>query len=151
MTTRADVVSAARGYVGTPFRHQGRIKGLALDCVGLALCVGEDLRIIDTAGKPFLRSDYPDYAAQPTNSFVYEELKRRAIPRLPGATIEEGDVLAVRIPNFPCHAAIACYRAGQLYMIHAFNSNPFQCVEHIISRPWRNRIVGVCEFPGVTA
>ncbi|WP_416909314.1 MAG: peptidoglycan endopeptidase [Polymorphobacter sp.] len=34
---RAAVVAAARACVGTPFRPQGRVPGLGLDCVGVAL------------------------------------------------------------------------------------------------------------------
>lgn len=33
----AAIVAAARGCVGTRFRPQGRVPGLALDCVGVAL------------------------------------------------------------------------------------------------------------------
>lgn len=150
MTTVADVQKTARLYVGTPFRHQGRIRDLAIDCVGLVLCVGEDLGLVDSAGVPFLRADYPDYAAQPTSSFVLEELRRRATAKLPGAPIEPGDLLAIRIPSLPCHAAVVVDRGGQLYMIHAYDSGPKQCVEHILSAAWRNRAVGVFGFPGVT-
>jgi NlpC/P60 family putative phage cell wall peptidase len=150
VTTIADVEKQARLYVGTPFRHQGRIRGLAVDCVGLVLCVGEDLGLVDRVGKPFLRADYPDYAAQPTDSFVLEELRRRAISKLPGEPMEPGDILAIRVPSLPCHAAVVVDRAGCLYMIHAYNSGPRQCVEHILSSAWRGRAVGVFKFPGVT-
>lgn len=150
MTTRADVVKAARGYVGTPFRHQGRILDVAIDCVGLVLCIGEDLHLSDREGVPFKRADYPDYAAQPTDRFVLQELRRRAIAKPIGAQLEPGDILAMRIPHLPCHAAVVVDRADRLYMIHAYDSGPRQCVEHIISTAWRNRAVGVFCFPGVT-
>jgi NlpC/P60 family putative phage cell wall peptidase len=150
VTTQADVVKAARTYVGTPFRHQGRIRDLAIDCVGLVLCVGEDLGLVDRAGVPFHRLDYPDYAAQPTDRFVLEELRRRAIVKPAGAPLEPGDLLAIRVPSLPCHAAVVADRAGQLYMIHAYDSGPRQCVEHILSPAWRSRAVGVFQFPGVT-
>lgn len=35
--TRRDAVSAARACVGTPFRAQGRMIGIGLDCVGVVL------------------------------------------------------------------------------------------------------------------
>lgn len=34
---RAAIVAAARACVGTPFRPQGRVPGLGLDCVGVVL------------------------------------------------------------------------------------------------------------------
>ena len=34
-----DVVKEARTWIGTPFVHQGRTKGLACDCLGLMIGV----------------------------------------------------------------------------------------------------------------
>jgi hypothetical protein len=150
VTTRADIATAARKYVGTPFKHQGRIEGLAIDCVGLVLCAGEDLGLRDLYGAPFLRSDYPDYSSQPTDRFVYDELVRRAILKPIGAKLVAGNILGMRIPRLPCHAAIVTERDGMLYMIHAYDSGPRECAEHILSQAWRNRIVGAFDFPGVT-
>lgn len=149
MIRRIAIETAARKYIGTPFAHQGRRAQQALDCVGLVLCIGEDLGLSDKFGVPFLRKDYPDYAALPTDTFVYDELRRRATERTPLDPMKNGDILAVRMPHFPCHAAIAVDRVGLMYMIHAYNSPPRQCVEHVISHAWKNRIVGVFEFPGV--
>jgi hypothetical protein len=38
-----NVIEAARECLGTPFRHQGRIVGEALDCAGVAVHVAERL------------------------------------------------------------------------------------------------------------
>ena len=37
----ADIVRAARACVGTPCRVQGRVPGLALDCVGVAIAAAK--------------------------------------------------------------------------------------------------------------
>ncbi len=34
MTTREDIVRAARGWIGTPYRHQASLKGVGTDCLG---------------------------------------------------------------------------------------------------------------------
>lgn len=34
--TSSDIVTAARACIGTPFRAQGRLPGVGLDCIGLA-------------------------------------------------------------------------------------------------------------------
>jgi cell wall-associated NlpC family hydrolase len=39
----ASVAAEARSWVGTPYRHRGRIKGQACDCIGLPVCVGQSL------------------------------------------------------------------------------------------------------------
>ena len=38
-TTRTDVVAAAREWLGTPFHHQARLRGVGVDCVGLVIGV----------------------------------------------------------------------------------------------------------------
>ncbi len=35
MTARSDIVTAARGWIGTPYRHQASVKGAGCDCLGL--------------------------------------------------------------------------------------------------------------------
>jgi hypothetical protein len=43
----AEILAAARTWLGTPWRHQGRLKGVAMDCGGLILGVGRDLGLLD--------------------------------------------------------------------------------------------------------
>lgn len=55
------IVDEARSWVGTPFRHQARIKGLGVDCVGLLVGVGEvlGLEVYDQTGygrQPYRRA-----------------------------------------------------------------------------------------------
>jgi hypothetical protein len=38
VTTRAEFVSAVRGYVGSPFHHQGRLPGVGMDCPAIIIC-----------------------------------------------------------------------------------------------------------------
>lgn len=53
MVEAAQIVSAARGWIGTPFRDQQAVKGVGCDCLGLVVgvaeecglaAIGEDLR-----------------------------------------------------------------------------------------------------------
>ena len=44
---RSRIVATAREYLLTPFHHQGRKKGVGIDCVGLIACVGHELGILD--------------------------------------------------------------------------------------------------------
>lgn len=146
--TRADIVRVARGYVGTPFAHQGRQRGRGVDCVGLVLCVAEDLGLKDKAGIPLKRADYYDYGPLPAERFVHDQAVRRLIAK-PLDSLADGDVVTMRVPHLPTHAAIICERKGELYMVHAYSGGPAKVVEHILSGPWYRRIVGVFSFPGV--
>lgn len=168
MVTRKQVAEEARKWLGTPFRHQGRKRGKAVDCVGVALCVGEDLCLSDVQGMPFLRSDYLNYGPQPVGRFVHEECKRRLVNlalldgsgklvALPGQPMIHGtgphfldvaDILTLRAPSVPCHVAIVTDIFGGLGIIHAY-SPVEKVVEHTLSTKWLKRIEGVFSFPGV--
>jgi len=147
MANRKQIIETARTYVGTPFQHQARVKARGLDCVGLILCVADDLKINDTSGKPFNKFDYVDYGPQPSGGFVNEQCATRLVKvnRPP----QPGDVVNLRVPVEPCHVAIISEHGGALYMIHAYNGGTHKCVEHVFDKAWQRRLVGVFEFPGI--
>jgi cell wall-associated NlpC family hydrolase len=43
MLDRQHIVDTARGWLGVPYRHQGRRKDKGVDCVGLIIGVGAEL------------------------------------------------------------------------------------------------------------
>lgn len=147
MPTKEQIVGKAREYVGTPFRHQGRIKGLGLDCVGLPLCVGEDLGLKDKDGKPFLKTDNANYSDQPQDQFVHQEAVRRMIA-IPSSELRDGDMVTLKVPSIPCHVAIISTVCGVRGMIHAYAPSK-KCVEHVMDKKWERRIEGCFRFPGV--
>jgi len=125
------------------------MKGRALDCVGLILCVAEDLGLMDTRGVPLLRTDYRAYSTEPKGRFVHDtcvaRLKQKSI-----LDIRPGDVLTLRIPTDPCHAAFVGEIPGQgLSMIHCYQGGSATTIEHRLDENWRRRIVGAFELPGV--
>lgn len=138
MIKRSAIVACARTYLGTPFKHQGRIRGLALDCVGLPICVARDLGL----NVP----DYNNYGAQQIDGQVLRECKKHLI-EIDIEAMQPGDVICCRIP-IPSHTAIVSDLPPGLGMIHAYASNG-KVVEHTIDFHWRKRIAGVFLFPGV--
>ena len=153
MLTRKQIEDCARTYLGTPFQHQGRVKGIASDCVGLPYCVADELGINDRSGNAIGRTDNANYPAQPTDSFVYTECQRLLIEK-PIAEMQVGDVLTLKMPSIPCHVGIV----SRLYVgtpnecfgiIHAF-SLAHKVVETIIGKALRSRIHGCFSFPGVS-
>ena len=162
MIGRQQIVERARAYVGTPYRHQGRELGVAVDCVGLVLCVADDLGLEDVHGVPFHGDDYVNYSAQPVNAFVHAECTRRLVPvslaagAQPyrqfmhfAAGLQPGRVLTLCVPRVPCHMAIVTALQGTLGIVHAY-SGAGKVVEHVLSDRWKRRIAGVFEFPNVS-
>ena len=50
-----EIVAEARTWVGTPYHHQGRLRGSRVDCVGLILGVGRALSILDISPEDWKR------------------------------------------------------------------------------------------------
>jgi cell wall-associated NlpC family hydrolase len=152
--TRADIVAAARRYLGAPLRHQGRYHR-AFDCVGLVLAVAEDLALTDVDGKPIRRTDYDRYGPQPVDRAVETECARRLAPGtldtvdVLGA-LGAGDVVTLRAPFAVCHVGIISRLeagdAGDLAVIHAW-PGARKVVEHRIDETWIRRISAVFRFP----
>lgn len=160
MTTRADVVRAARAYIGMPFRHQGRGhpgggRSAAIDCAGLLVCVGEDLGLRDRRGAAILRSDYADYGPQELNEFLQAECTNRLNYKGLETNIEKGDVVTLRAPNWVSHCGIISdFEQGGWGLIFAYpvrlrNAPRGQIVEVRLDERWARRVAGLFAWPGV--
>lgn len=149
LRTRNEIIEKAREYLDTPFRHQGRRKGIGIDCVGLPLCVGEDLGMIDARGLAFNRFDHSNYPAQPIGNMLAEEIAARAI-EIPRDRIRPADIVTLRCGRVEMHVAIvSALDGGRLGLIHAYNGGPRCVTEHGLDGTWRARIVKAFRFPEV--
>lgn len=130
--TSNDVIEAARGWLGTPWHHQGRLKGVGVDCVGLIVCVCRELGIkVD---------DVTDYQRFPDGVKLAAELERQLIKT---NDLLAGTVILFRVSRLPQHIGI-CSPIG---IIHAHMGS--KVVETTLSQTWRSRIVGMYRLPGV--
>ncbi|MBT2326133.1 hypothetical protein J7E62_27775 [Variovorax paradoxus] len=138
----ADIVAIARETLGTPYQHQQRIAGLALDCAGVPVHVAKRL------GMSF--EDVVGYGRLP----VPEEMKRaldNSLVRVPKPQMQPGDVAWLRFQAEPQHFGIlGDYPYGGLSLIHAYNGVGHDKVgEHRLDATWLARVVGVWRFPQV--
>ncbi len=112
MTTRAEVIAAARRFIGTPYQHQQRMPGVAIDCAGVVICAGRELGLL---APDF---DVTGYSRQPDGTLV--DYCERYMTRLEPAAMQAGDVVVIRFDGEPQHFGIlAPYRYGGLSIIHA--------------------------------
>lgn len=135
MVTRADIVDEARSWLGTPYRHQGRLKGVSVDCAGLLVCVARAL------GLPAL--DMTGYARRPDGT-LRDFVHGQTDPVAPGAQ-QAGDIVIFHWNNDPVHLGILTSPSS---IIHAFAINRNVC-EHAIDEKWRRNIVGYRAFKEV--
>lgn len=141
MIEAARIVAAARSLLNTPYGHQGRVGGLALDCAGVPVHVGRSL------GIPM--DDYTRYGRLP----VPDEMKAmldRNLQRVPKASMQLGDIVWIRFRDEPQHLAIlGNYHLGGFSLIHAYNGAGMKkVVEHRLDPSWAARIVAVWRIPG---
>lgn len=145
MPTRKQIVDCSRTYLNTPFRHQGRIKGLGVDCAGFLLCVCQEMNV---KGIPF--EQYMNYDPYPTDDTVLREC-RKNFKEIPVDTIQPGDILCMRSPTVPCHVGLVTDLRPGLGLIHAYSERAINKVcEHTLEITWRRRITAAFQFPGVT-
>lgn len=129
--TASAIVLAARACLRTPFRHQGRIPGVALDCAGLVL------HALRAAGANCL--DVPAYGRNPSHGMLEDAIEANTcVDRVLPGDRQAGDVLLMRFAAEPQHLAIC---AGET-IIHAYQSVGMVC-EHRLADVWASRIVRV--------
>lgn len=132
-----EIIASARACIGTPFVHQGRIPGVALDCAGLLIAVAQAIG-----------ADYHDvlgYGPHPCGGMLEQALADQ--PCLEPVLIAQrraGDLLLMRFDTDPQHLAVF---TGET-IIHAY-SNVGKVCEHRLASVWAARIVRVYRFRGV--
>lgn len=131
------IIDCARSYVGTPYQHQGRKKGVGIDCVGLIVGVALEcgLYMQDAHGYPRL-----PYQGQ-IEQGALDAMDRILLP-------EPGCVALVRIRRFPQHAGIM---TDANTVIHAYdpiyiNQQRGLCIEQEIDPKWRERVHSFWRF-----
>lgn len=104
MIDGAVIVEAARRHIGTPFKHQGRLPGVYLDCIGLLVCTGHDVRA--------LISDCFDYGRNPNPRRLIDHMAAQ-LHRVSGPALQlEADASALDIAR-PGHLLLFHYEDGQ--------------------------------------
>lgn len=135
MTTRSDVVAAARRYLGTPFLHQGRHIEHGIDCAGLLTCVAYDLGLRDVR--------VTDYGRLPDAARAKSIIEAHMDP-VPFAELAPGDVLSFVIVTEVQHYGLLT-EADPYRFLHAFQTVG-RVVEQTLAGPWLRRLRGCYRF-----
>lgn len=136
--TADQIITAARSQIKTPFVHQGRVPGKALDCAGLVVTVA---RMV--GADPL---DVVGYSRIPTGVLGSVMDRQTCLRRIPVDQAAPGDILVMRFKTDPQHLAIL---AGAT-IIHS-HADVRQCCEHTFDDQWRRRVTAVYRFIGIEA
>lgn len=140
MARRDVIIAAARGWLGTPYRHQGARRDIGCDCLGLVLGVWRD--VYGTApGHPMTYS--PDWAEISTGEPLLDACRAHCTEIAP-ASRRRGDLMAFRFsPHVSAkHLAIL---VDDDTIIHARQGHAV--CEAPLTRWWLRRLAGVFVFP----
>lgn len=142
MITRDDIVCEARSWIGTPFVHQHRQRGHAVDCAGLLIGVARALGIVAPDFDVTGYSPRPDGVS--LRAYCDEHL-------LPSEALHVGGVALVAWRNGPPqHLGIVTpYSADRLAIVHAEGQRHRKVIETRLVFGREMQLVAAYSFPGV--
>jgi cell wall-associated NlpC family hydrolase len=137
MIDKSKIVAQARTWLGTPFKHQGRLKGVGVDCLGLIICTLAELEISFT-GKNISEIDEKNYSMLPSGERLQNKLNQYA-QAITNSQIMAGDILLMQFSGEPQHLAFATNHPNGLGLIHSY-LQAGKVVEHSLDELWQSRI-----------
>lgn len=150
---RDEWIAELREWIGTPFRHQGRTKGVGADCVGMVASVARDMDLPAAEAARFVaygrmphKELFSDMAADYMDQLPYNRLQPIQDQAKPGDVI----FFWIDTRDMPRHVGVytGLNDEGFPMMIHAHAKSPRAVVEMPINAGyWQNRIVSIWTFP----
>jgi NlpC/P60 family putative phage cell wall peptidase len=145
---RLAVIEEAKTWVGTPFRHQARVKGVGVDCAQLVIAVGESCGLL--AVDPAAWRRFAGYGRAPNPKRMEEALRSFMVP-IPPSRARLGDVAWLEWRReLPMHLAILSRHGERATLIHALSEVGKAC-EHGFVAEWPERVVSWWRYPGLAA
>lgn len=129
---RAQIVREARSWLGTPFHHQGRVKGVGVDCAGVAVEVAK------ACGLEW--SDAQGYGRLPYRGLFTKTIEAVTDP-VDLADVLPGDLMVFTWRDDPQHVAIVTRVGSTIQMVHAWQQATV-CAENVFDETWRSRLTG---------
>lgn len=139
----AEVLKAARGWLGTPYVHQAARRGAGCDCLGLVRGIWRELY----GAEPELPPPYSMDWAEPQGAELLWQAAARHLAEKPRAEAAPGDLLLFRMRGGAVakHLGIQGGLGAAASFVHAYSGRGV--VESPLSLPWQRRIVARFEFP----
>jgi len=137
------VAKQARGWIGTPYRHQASARGAGADCLGLLRGVWRELYGREPEAVPAYTPDW----SEPQGDEALWQAAARHLQARPLTGSAPGDVILFRMRTGTVakHLAIQGEVGAAPTFIHAYTGHGV--VESPLSAPWQRRIVARFAFP----
>lgn len=139
-----EIVARARAWIGTPYRHQGSLRGAGADCLGLLRGIWREMKGVEPEEVPPYTADWSDVGGG--ESLL--QAARRNFLEISAANASAGDALVLRMIDFGVakHVGILA-RAPEGYetLIHAYSGHGV--VESTLTPAWKRRVAAAFRFP----
>ena len=144
MNSGQEIVTEARRWLGTPYRHQGSHLGAGADCLGLLRGVWRKVVGPEPEVIPPYTMDWSEPAARED---LLHSARRWLIEADATQPIRHGEVILFRMSRKAVakHLGIAATDGKFPTMIHAYSGHGV--VETPLSIPWELRIAARFTFP----
>ncbi len=133
--TTIQIIAQAHSWLGTPFKHQGRVKGKGCDCLGLLMGLGLKTK----NGDAFKKFDQINYPKLLTSNILLETLDSLFIR---SKKIKPGDIILIRINNWPQHLALVVEVDPEIIIIHSY-LQARKVVKQHLPEEWKKNIVAM--------
>lgn len=143
MARGADIAVEARGWIGTPYRHQASHKGAGCDCLGLVRGVWRAVYGAEPTVVPAYSMDW----SEPQGQERLWQAARSYLVERPLGPLALGDVILFRMRAGAVakHLGVVSATGAGARFVHAYSGRGV--VESALSAPWRRRVVARFEFP----
>lgn len=150
MTTREEVLVEAREWIDTRWAHQAMVKGLACDCAGLVLGVGDNTGALAMPLDDPLLVEFVGYSRQPNPTQMNKALSVLMV-KIRKEEAGAGDVVYRKYGQNPQHLAILTGRLMDPMsgVIHALAWPSRKVVEHRTDEDWYQNVISAWRYPGL--
>ena len=133
-TERLAAISEVRSYIGTPWMHQGRIKGVGVDCIGLTIIMARAAGAVPESEIAMLPSNYGLIPVQ-RNPLLRRTIEQHMV-HVDRSEVLVGDILLGAWRNYPTHLLIVSNKVKNTLSA----APPFNVI-HAQNDPWASRVV----------
>ncbi len=132
-----DIILAARKWIGTPFKHQGRLLGVGCDCLGLLMGIAKECSLVTLNNQPLLDLDQSTYHMVSDGNLL-EHLLGIHLKTIPKITL--ASLVLLEFDKNPQHLGIITDNSYNTFNIIHADISRGGVVEHILTEEYEKKI-----------
>jgi NlpC/P60 family putative phage cell wall peptidase len=148
MVTRTAIVQAALSWVGTPYHHKARVKGVGTDCIQFIVGVCIETGILTQEEAAQVPMNYsPRWHLHENASVLEQYIRRYGCQEITKEQAQPGDLVCFQFGRTTAHSG---FLLSPYEFIHALWEDPPACVtKQKISTDYKKRLRKAFVLPGV--